>query len=92
MAKKHHANFNLRLSEVGGDTLLTSNMNLSGYETVLWLLANTDADPTLATRWHKTVASMTGEWLRGIKPEDRHRKVMLLKIRDALATKGIAVD
>lgn len=92
VALKHHANFNLRMSEVGGDTLLTSNMNLSGYETVLWLLANTDADPTLATRWHKTVTSMTGEWLRGIKPDDRHRKVMLLKIKDALASKGIAVD
>ena len=35
---------------------------------------------------------MTGEWLRGIKPDDRHRKVMLLKIKDALASKGIAVD
>jgi hypothetical protein len=38
-----------------------------------------------------TVASMTGEWLRGIKPDDRHRKVMLLKIRDALARQGVAV-
>lgn len=92
VAKKNHANFDLRTSKIGGETMLTGNMYLSGFETVLWLLANTDADPTLATRRGRTVASMTADGLRGIKADDGHRREMLLKIKDALAKKGIAVD
>ncbi len=92
VANKTHPNFNLQMPEHGGDTLLTNNMILSGYETVLWLLENTDADARLPDKSGRTVASIAGKWLLGMKPDDRHRKKMLLKIKDALATKGIPVD
>ena len=91
VAKKHHANFDLRMPEQGGDTLLTYNMVLNGYETVLWLLENTDADARLPDRSGRTVASITGKWLAGMKDDDRQRRKMLLKIKGALAAKGIAV-
>jgi hypothetical protein len=92
VANKTHPNFNLRMPEHGGDTLLTNNMILSGYETVLWLLQNTDADARLPDRSGRTVASIAGKWLPGLKPDDRYRRKMLLKIKQALATKGIPVD
>ena len=92
VANKYHPNFDILMHERGGGTLLTSNMNLSGYETVLWLLENTAVDARLPDGRGRTVASITAEWLRGVKADDRHRKMMLLKIKDALATKGIPVD
>jgi hypothetical protein len=92
VASKYHPNFNLQMPERGGGTLLTSNMSLSGYETVLWLLENSEVDARLPDGRGRTVASITAEWLRGVKADDRHRKMMLLKIKDALATKGIPVD
>jgi hypothetical protein len=92
VANKYHPNFNLQMPEHGGGTLLTNNMTLNGYETVLWLLENTDVDARLPDKSGRTVASIAGEWLRGVKADDRHRKQMLLKIKDALATKGIPVN
>jgi hypothetical protein len=92
VANKYHPNFNLQMDEHGGGTLLTGHMYLSGYETVLWLLANTDADATLPDKSGRTVASITGECLRAMKADDPYRRKMLLKIKGALAAKGIPVD
>lgn len=91
VARKHHANFNVMDPGRFATTMLTANMTLNGYDTVLWLLDNTDVDPLLPDRNGKTVAGLTAYWLDGMKPDDRERRRMVLKIKDALARKGIAL-
>jgi hypothetical protein len=91
VALKHHANFNLQVPEYNNETLLTQNMVLIGYETVLWLLEHTDADPTLMTRFKENVPSMLTKWLKGTKSNDKYRYKQLLRIKAALEKKNISL-
>lgn len=88
VALKHKVNFDILLPEWGGSTMLTNNMSLNGYGTVIWLLEHNAARPDLPDKDGKTIISITNDWLKGVKPDDKYRKSQLLKIKNLLIEKG----